>query len=434
MVETQESEEHLFRREAGRLVSILTGLFGMHNLALAEDVVQDAFCRALETWKFHGVPENPSAWLLTTARNRALDVLRRDSTALKYAPDLEQYLKSEWTLRPTVDEAFDAGGIKDVQLRMMFSCVHPELPEETQLALILHLLCGFGMEETAAAFLKKRDALERKLRRAKLALAKSTELFELKGAGDVAARLPAVQRAIYLLFNEGYHGASPEAPIRRELCAEAMRLIELLLSNRLTATPSTHALAALANFLYARLPSRLDSDGNLLLLIEQDRSRWDANLIAEGRRQMELSASGDRLSAYHIEAAIAERHASAKGLDDTDWDAIVSLYTTLMKLRPSPVVALNRAVAIAQREGPAKGLEELEAIPDRDRLKQYPFFFTAIGEFQLSLGHPAEARKAFETALRLARNPAEKQFLTARVHRCSGVIPNPVAPLERKPR
>lgn len=159
MMDAKEFEEHLFRREAGRLDSILTGLFGMHNLALAEDVVQDAFCRALEMWKFHGVPKNPSAWLLTTARNRALDVLRRKRTALRYAPDLEQYLKSEWTLKPTVDDAFDAGGIKDVQLRMMFSCIHPELPEETQLALILHLLCGFGMEETAAAFLKKGDAL-----------------------------------------------------------------------------------------------------------------------------------------------------------------------------------------------------------------------------------------------------------------------------------
>jgi RNA polymerase sigma factor (sigma-70 family) len=423
-VDANEVEEHLFRREAGRLVSILTGLFGMHNLALAEDVVQDAFCRALETWKFNGVPENPSAWLLTTARNRALDVLRRERTALKYAPDLEQFLKSEWTVKPVVDEAFDAGGINDVQLRMMFSCIHPELPEETQLALVLHLLCGFGIEETAAAFLKKRDALERKLSRAKRALAKSTELFELKGAGDVATRLPAVLRVIYLLFNEGYHGASPEAPIRRELCAEAIRLVELLLRNPLTATPTTHALAALTHFLAARLSSRLDSEGNLLLLVDQDRSLWDADLIAEGSRQMELSASGDQLTTYHIEAAIAEHHAAANGLDDTDWDGIVSLYTTLMRLRPSPVVALNRAVAIAQCDGPAKGLVEIEAIPDRQRLLKYPFFFTAIGELQLRLGRRVEARKAFETALGLARSPAERQFLGGRVHRCGDLSSN----------
>jgi RNA polymerase sigma-70 factor (ECF subfamily) len=422
-VNANELEEHLFRRQAGRLVSILTGLFGIHNLPLAEDVVQEAFCRALETWKFHAVPENPSAWLLTTARNRALDVLRRERTALKYAPDLEPFLKSEWTMKPVVDDAFDAGGIDDVQLRMMFSCVHPQLPEETQLALVLHVLCGFGIEETAAAFLKKRDALERKLSRAKLALSKSTELFELKGAGDVATRLPAVLRVIYLLFNEGYHGASPEAPIRSELCAEALRLLELLLSNPLTASPTTHALAALMNFLAARLSSRLDSEGHLLLLVDQDRSLWDADLIAEGRRQLELSASGDQLTAYHVEAAIAERHAAAKGLDDTDWSGIVSLYTTLMRLRPSPVVALNRAVAIAQCDGPTKGLLEIEAIPDRQRLLTYPFFFTAIGEFQHRLGRRVEAREAFQTALALARNPAERQFLGERVHRCVDIPP-----------
>jgi len=430
-VDAQALEEHLFRREAGRLVSILTGLFGIQNLALAEDVVQDAFCRALETWKFHGVPENPSAWLLTTARNRAFDVLRRERTASKYAPDLEQFLTSEWTMRPVIDEAFDAGGINDVQLRMMFSCIHPKLPEETQLALVLHLLCGFAIEETAAAFLKKRGALERKLSRAKRTLATSTELFELKGARDVAARLPAVLRVIYLLFNEGYHGASPDAPIRRELCGEAMRLVELLLSNPLTASPATHALAALMYFLAARLSSRLDSEGHLLLLVDQDRTRWDADLIAEGRRQMELSASGDELTPYHIEAAIAERHAAAKGLNDTDWAGIVSLYTTLMRLRPSPVVALNRAVAIAQRDGPARGLAEIEAMPERKRLAKYPFFFTAIGEFQLRLGRRAAARQAFETALGLARNPAERQFLGGRVHGCGDLSCNTAVPEER---
>jgi RNA polymerase sigma-70 factor (ECF subfamily) len=430
-VVTKELEEHLFRREAGRLVSILTGLFGMHNLALAEDVVQDAFCRALETWKFHGSPENPSAWLLTTARNRALDLLRRERTARNYAPGLEQFLMSEWTLRPAVDEAFDAGGLNDAQLRMMFSLIHPELPEETQLALVLHLLGGFGIEETAAAFLKNPGAMARRLSRAKVALAESTGLFELKGASDVTARLPAVLRIVYLLFNGGYHGASPEAPIRGELCAEAARLIELLLSNPLTATPATQALAALTKFLAARLPGRLDSQGNLLLLIDQDRSLWDTEVIAEAKRHLELSASGDELTGYHLEAAIAAHHAAAKGLEDTDWEAIISLYATLMKLHPSPVVALSRAIAIAQRDGPAKGLEQIEAIADRERLDKYPFLFTALGEFQLRLGRRTEARGSFETALRLARNPPERQFLAGRLRRCGEGPSTPIAPEER---
>src|SRR5262249_38467819 len=192
-----------------------------------------------------------------------------------------------------------------------------------------NLLCGFGIDETAAAFLKTPAAMEKRITRAKKDLAASQELFNLSGASDVAARLPAVQRALYLLFNEGYHGASSDSAIRAELCAEALRLASLLLKNLRTATPTTHALVALMSFLAARLPGRVDAAGNLLLLVDQDRSLWDANLIAEGRRQLELSASGDELTAYHVEAAIAELHADAASAAETDWGGIVSLYETL---------------------------------------------------------------------------------------------------------
>jgi len=421
-VEPDALADHLFRREAGRLVAILTRLFGIHNLALAEDVVQDAFCRALETWKFHGVPKNPSAWLMTTAKHRALDILRREATARKFAPDLRPLLESEWTLSQTVDEGFDVEGITDVQLRMMFSCVHPQLPEETQLALILHLVCGFGMDETAAAFLKKGAAMQKRLRRAKTALARSKQLFDVAGARDVAARLPAVTRAVYLLFNEGYHGASAQSAVRAELCGEALRLVSLLLKNPVTSTPTTHALAALLNFLAARLPERVDAAGNLILLMDQDRSRWDQVLIAEGQRQLELSASGTEVTAYHVEAAIAGVHAAARSTEETDWDAIVSLYETLMHIQPSPIVALNRAVAIAQRDGPARGLEEIGRIADRRRLLRYPFYFAALGEFELRLGHPREAWRQFETASKLARNPTERRFLQGRIQNCAASL------------
>ena len=403
-------EEHLFRREAGRLVAVLTRVFGIHNLALAEDVVQDAFCRALETWKFHGVPANPSAWLMKTATNRALDVLRRQGAARRFAPELERELDSEWTLAPALDEAF-AAGLDDAQLRMMFSCIHPRLPEETQVALVLHLLCGFGIEETAAAFLKGRAAMEKRLARAKKTLAASKRLFDLGGPAEVAARLPAVLRALYLLFNEGYHGASPHAAVRAELCEEALRLVYLLLEHRLTSTPAAHALAALMNLHAARLPGRLDAGGNLLPLADQDRSRWDAARIAEGRRQLELSAAGAELTPYHVESAIAAVHAQAPSAGETDWDEIVSLYDVLMRIAPSPVVGFNRAVALAQRFGSARGLEEIARIKDRTRLKRYPFYHAAVAEFELQLGHPAQARESFAEALKLARNPAERRFL-----------------------
>lgn len=416
-----ELEEHLFRRESGRLVAILTRLFGVHNLSLAEDVVQEAFCRALETWKFHGVPRNPSGWLMAVAKRRALDVLRREGTVRKFASDLERQMDSEWTRAPTVDEVFDAGGIKDSQLRMMFSCVHPKLPQETQVALVLHLLCGFGMDETAAAFLQSEAAMEKRLLRAKKTLAGSRDLFSLAGAADVAARLPAVLRALYLLFNEGYHGASADKAVRVELCEEALRLATLLLENPLTAKPAARALAALFHFNAARLPSRIDASGDLILLVDQDRSLWDPAHLAEGRRQLALSAAGDELTPYHVEAAIAERHTAAPRAAETDWNAIVSLYETLSRIQPSSVVALNRVVAIAERDGPARGLEEIERIGDRRRLLRYPFYFTAIAEFELRPGHPEAARRSFTTALELARNPSERRFLMGRVQQCDSV-------------
>ncbi len=252
-----------FRREAGRLTAALTRLFGVHNLALAEDVAQDALCRALEVWKFHGPPPNPSAWLMATAKNRALDVLRRERTARVFAPELGRWLETEWTLSPTVDELFAADVIQDDQLRMMLSCCHPRLPEEAQIAVILQVLCGFSVGEIASAFLDKPAAVEKRVARAKKALAAAKTLFDLGDAREVAARLPVVHRALYLLFNEGYHGASPESAVRVELCQEALRLVGLLLDHPAGQTPSTQALAALMCLHAARMPARLDDAGDL---------------------------------------------------------------------------------------------------------------------------------------------------------------------------
>jgi RNA polymerase sigma factor (sigma-70 family) len=419
-------DEHLFRREAGRIVATLTRIFGVHNLALAEDVVQDAFCRALEVWKFRGVPENPSAWLMTTAKNRALDVLRRERTARTFAPELTRLFESEWTLAPTVEEHFGPLAIKDDQLRMMFSCCHPRLPEEAQVAFILHILCGFSVDEVASAFVSTHAAMEKRISRAKKTLARSKKLFDIADAEDFAKRLPAVHRALYLLFNEGYHGASPESAVRVDLCREAMRLAALLREQPLAATPATHALSALMCFHAARLPARLDSSGDLRTLFDQDRSRWDANLIAEGERLFDLSASGPELTEYHVEAAIAWAHTSAHRAADTDWQMIISLYDKLMALRPSPVVALNRAIAIAQQQGAERGLEELRAMANSHRLANYPFYHAALAEFELRSGRREIAREHFRAALALARNPMERHFLEQRVAACERVAPQQV--------
>jgi RNA polymerase sigma-70 factor (ECF subfamily) len=357
---------------------------------------------------------------MATAKHRALDVLRRERTARTFAPELGRVLESAEPLAPGVEELFAAHVIKDDQLRMMFSCCHPRLPEVAQVALMLHILCGFSIGEIAAAFVSTHAAIEKRLSRAKKVLAESKPLFEITEASDFAARLPALHRTLYLLFNEGYHGASPESAVRVDLCQEAMRLAALLFEHPAAATPATHALAAMMCLHAARLPARLDAAGNLSALADQDRSRWDPALIAEGQRLLELSASGPELTEYHVEAAIAAVHASAPRVQDTNWAQIVSLYDTLMTIRPSPVVALNRAIAIAQHEGPQRGLEEIGEIADRDRLAGYPFYHAALGELELRCGRDEPAREHFRGALALARNAMERRFLKQRIEACAG--------------
>src|SRR5258705_1181273 len=343
-----ELSEHLFRRESGRLVAALTRIFGLHNLARAEDVVQDAFCGALEVWKVRGIPENPGAWLMAVAKNRALDIVRKERTARTFAPELSRVLESEWTLAPAVEEAFAGSTIRDEQLRMMFSCCDGRLPEEVQVALVLNILCGFAASEIAGAFLVSRAAMEKRIARGKKTLAASKRLFDLSDA-EFGARLSAVRRALYLLFNEGYHGASAEVAVRAELCGEAIRLTKLLLDASQTASPETQALAAMMYLHAARLPARLDAAGDLNPLLDQDRSRWDARLLEQGLAWLDQSAAGTVISGYHVEAAIAAVHATARSVDETNWDAIVGLYDRLMAIAPSPIVALNRAIAIGQR-------------------------------------------------------------------------------------
>jgi len=413
-----DAGDHLFRRESGRLVGALTRIFGVHNLALAEDVVQDAFCRALEVWRIRGVPENPSAWLMATAKNSALDVLRRERTARSFAPELGRFLQSEWTLAPVVEELFAADAIKDDLLCMMFSCCQPRLSEQAQVALILHILCGFSVDEIASAFVSSRAATEKRLTRAKKVLAGSKRLFDITAPADFSARLPAVHRALYLLFNEGYHGASAETAVRAELCREAMRLNALLLKHPLGRTPMTYALAALMWLDAARLPARVDASGNLISLLDQDRSQWDQELIVEGLKFLELSAAGADLTQFHLEAAIASIHACARRTEDTDWKTIVSLYDALMTIRPSPIIALNRAIAVAQNEGPERGLEEIRSITNRDRLAVYPFYSAALAELELRSGRHETAREHFRAALALSRNPMERRFLDRRLGAC----------------
>ncbi|HET7546104.1 MAG TPA: DUF6596 domain-containing protein [Polyangiaceae bacterium] len=413
-----ELDDAFYRRERARLLAALTRVFGTHNVALAEDVVQETLTHAFEVWSYSGVPDHWSALLVTAAKNRAIDVIRRERTVRKFAPMLEQAFQSEWTLRPKVEELFLPEALRDDELRMMFSTCHPQLAEDVQVALMLNMSCGFGAEEIARAYLASTSAVEKRLSRGKKILAGSPRLFELTAA-DFEPRLAAVQRALYVLFSEGYHGACDDAPIREELCREALRLARLLIDHVQAATPDAFALAALMYLHAARLPGRRSEVGELLALAEQDRSRWDARLIAEGLALLERASTGTEVSRFHIEATIAGLHAMAPSFEQTPWSKIVELYDLYIQVAPSPVVALNRAMAIAETAGPEAGLCALAEIEHAERLREYPFHAAARGELELRAGRHDLARAHLETAVGLARNATERHFLLRRLATCS---------------
>jgi RNA polymerase sigma-70 factor (ECF subfamily) len=408
--------DHFFRREAGKMVSYLTRIVGLQRLDLAEDVVQDSLCRALETWSMHGLPDNPSAWLMRVARNRAVDLLRRDEQFRTFAPELAHLFKLREDL-PVETPAFEKE-IQDDELRMMFSLCHPDLSTEVQVTLILKTLCGFSVAEIAHALLANEDSIEKRLGRARKLFRLSGTFVEITNAPQVAERIEAVYQAIYLLFNEGYHGSRSEQTVREDLCFEAIRLALLLSEHPEGEKPRTHALLSLLFFHAARLPGRVDDDGGLVQLEIQDRSRWDAELIASGFHFLDKSAMGNELSEYHLEAAIASLHCAAPTYEDTDWGRILELYDVLYRLRPSPVVALNRAVAVGKVLGPEAGLAELGEIPDLAKLKDYPFYPAVLGEFHLLAGRPAEAEKYFQEAVRLARSPSATSFFERKLETC----------------
>jgi RNA polymerase sigma factor (sigma-70 family) len=415
---TTTEVEHLFRREAGRMSAVVVRLVGFGHLDLAEDIVHDALVQALEVWKFRGVPSNPAAWLMAAAKNRAIDVIRRERTERRFAPEVADLLSTEWSLVPTVASAFEDKEIVDAELRLMFELCDGRLPEETQVMVILKYLCGFGVHELAQAFLSGEDAVEKRLVRARATLQSAGGLTKLDDAQRVRARAPAVCRALYLMFSEGYHGSHPETVVREELCSEALRLASLLAAHPVTGgAGDVKGLLALMCLLAARLPARRDARGDLIPLDEQDRSRWDPALNARGLAAL-AEAAGKPPSEMLLEAAIAAQHTLAPSVQSTDWPAIVTLYDRLAELRPSPVVALNRAVAIGFARGPTAGLAEIDAIESLARLDDYLFLSATRADLLRRAGRPQEALPHYRRARELARNDPERRFFDRRLGEC----------------
>jgi RNA polymerase sigma factor (sigma-70 family) len=407
----------LFRHESGRLVAALTRLFGPHNLQLAEDVVQEALETALQAWKFQ-LPDNPAAWLSKVARNRALDVIRHGAAERRFADDHREQLASEWSLATTVEESLAETSTAENQLRMMLTVCQPQLSEETQVTLILKFLCGFASSEIAAAFLCAEETIDKRLQRGRAVLRQLGSLAPAAFADSEDARLGAVLRALYLLFNEGYHGSHPSMPTRVVLCEEAMRLCAFLTEGMDGGSPRAHALMALMCFHFSRVPGRVDSDGIYLSLAQQDRAVWDRALMERGLAHLNHSARGPELSTLHLEAGIACQHCLAPSLAATDWNAILGLYDLLYERNPSPVVAINRALARAYAGDPQSALRNAVELVDEPALAHYPFYWAARGEIHARAGQHDEALHCYQRAAALARSPAEERaFLrNAAVH------------------
>jgi RNA polymerase sigma factor (sigma-70 family) len=418
-----EIAEHLFRHEAGKLVATLTRIFGLDRLRLAEDVVQEALIRALQTWPFHGVPDNPSAWITQTAKNLALDVIRREAVFRTKEAEISAGLE-----RMAADDASSAvdaseNDIKDDRLRMMFVCCHPAIGEEFQVALALKTLCGFSSGEIARAFLTNEATIAKRLTRAKQRIRDARLEFEIPASDELAARLDVVLHTLYLLFNEGYKASSGDSLVRAELCHEAIRLALLLAGHPAGDQPRTHALLALMLLNAARLPGRADADGTLLRLDEQDRTRWDVALIGRGMVHLARSAAGQELSDLHLQAGIAACHAAAPTYDATDWPRILSLYDRLVAMDASPVVALNRAVAVANVHGPRAGIDAVNEIRNRPELDSYHLLFAVLGELEARLGRFDVAAGYFERAVTLTAVKSEQAFLERRLRECEANMP-----------
>lgn len=422
--------EHFFRHETARLHGTLVRLLGLQHLTLIEDVTQEALLRALRAWSIGGLPDNPSAWITRVAMNIARDVLRHKRMSMAKEPALITYFET------TGPNATDDGGseqeLRDDGLRLMFVCCHPSISPDAQVALALKVLCGFSTAEIARAFLTSEAAVAKQLTRTKQRIQTAGIRFDIPEGEDLAARLDGVLAALYLLFNEGYKASAGERLLREELCHEAIRLTTLLVEHPAGKTPRSHALLALMLLTTARFPSRLDEHGHLLRLDNQDRSRWDHFLIEGGLIHLAASADGNELTDYHLQAAIAACHCTAADYASTDWARILGYYDQLQQIRPSPVVALNRAVAVAHLHGPQAGLDEIAKISRRDRLESQYLLHAVVGELQWRLKNHQAAKASFRRALQLAQVEAERLHLRQMLQRSSDVSHNDKAESERK--
>ncbi len=407
--------EHLFRHQAGRVVARLTRLLGPANVELAEDAVQEALVRAVQTWPYQGVPDNPAGWIYKVAHNIAIDIVRRDRTFSAKSDAIVAELSRSGTI--SAGEAALDDEIRDDELRMIFMCCHPEISPDARVALSLKIIGGFSVREIARAFLCDDAAIAQRIVRAKRQIRERQLTLDLPSAADLSHRLDSALDVIYLMFNEGYSAHEGAALVRQDLCFEALRLGRIVAASPL-AEPRVHALVALMALQAARFPARVDTFGDLVPLEDQDRRRWDERLIAIGFRHFDQSMAGESVSPFHVQAAIAATYARALSDEAVDWRVVLDLYDQLLAIHPSPIVMLNRAVVVSRVQGAAAGLAALDPLDNNPMLRHYHLLMSVRGQLLLEVGRPAEARAAFEAALACDCSDPERRFLERKLALC----------------
>jgi RNA polymerase sigma-70 factor, ECF subfamily len=410
--ELSRTIETLYRSESGRILATLVRLLG--DFDLAEEAMHEAFAAALSLWPRCGVPGNPRPWLISTARFKAIDTLRRRARFDASQDELVRYLEAQWSSagRSNEEDSLE-GSVEDDRLRLIFTCCHPSLAPEARVALTLREVCGLTTEEIAKAFLITPRTLAQRIVRAKAKIRETPIRYEVPTPQELPERLGAVLQVVYLVFNEGYSAAAGAEVTRAELTGEAIRLGRLL--TQLRPEPEVMGLLSLMLLQESRHAARTSPTGELILLEDQDRSLWNQEQIAEGVALLEKALKSRRFGSYTLQAAIAAVHADAESVAVTDWRQIVALYNQLLRIQPSPVVQLNRAVAIAMRDGPEAGLAQIDAVLEHGELANYYLAHSARADMYRRLGRTAEARSSYEKALALTQQEPERQFLQERI-------------------
>lgn len=408
--------QHLYRHEYGKLVSILTNIFGVHQLQLVEDVVQEAMLEALEKWSYKGVPSNQVGWIYQVAKNKAVNLLKRQQYHHSNTNNIIEHFNNEATPLNIQDHFFSENEITDDQLRMMFTCCHPSISADSQIALILKTLCGFSIPEIAKAFITTEENINKRLVRARKIIRELASPFEVPSGPLLTKRLQPVLESILLLFNEGYLASNGNRFIKKELCEEAIRLTEILLKHQFIAQEaSVHALLSFMLLSSARFDSRIDEYENIIELQYQDRKKWNQTYIQKGLQYLNQAISYKQLSSYHVMATISAHYCTSKTHQDIDWKGILALYNHLEKQVPSPITSLNRAIVIYQLDGAHAGLDAIESINKKELLFTYLPYYIVKAEFHFKNNEKDVAIDFLESALQLPMEQHNKQLILDKI-------------------